>query len=101
MGLRPALLFRALRRSVPPVSWRHEDTHKNRRKKRSARTARCPHAVCRTHATCSAASAPPTPTPTKNQTRSEEQTSELQSLMRIPYSVFCLNKKKKRLHNTQ
>src|SRR3546814_3992791 len=25
--------------------------------------------------------------------RSEEQTSELQSLMRISYSVFCLNKK--------
>src|SRR3546814_3844981 len=27
--------------------------------------------------------------------RSEEHTSELQSLMRIPYAVFCLNKKKK------
>src|SRR3546814_1769546 len=25
--------------------------------------------------------------------RSEEQTSELQSLMRIPYAVFCLQKK--------
>src|SRR3546814_8875775 len=29
--------------------------------------------------------------------RSEEHTSELQSLMRISYAVFCLNKKKK--HN--
>src|SRR3546814_8339906 len=29
--------------------------------------------------------------------RSEEHTSELQSLMRIPYTVFCLNKKIK--HN--
>src|SRR3546814_1984268 len=28
--------------------------------------------------------------------RSEEHTSELQSLMRISYAVFCLNKKKKR-----
>src|SRR3546814_10460611 len=28
--------------------------------------------------------------------RSEEHTSELQSLMRIPYAVFCLNKKKTR-----
>src|SRR3546814_3248260 len=28
-------------------------------------------------------------------TRSEEHTSELQSLMRISYSVFCLKKKKK------
>src|SRR3546814_10529532 len=31
--------------------------------------------------------------------RSEEHTSELQSLMRILYAVFCL-KKKQRLHNT-
>src|SRR3546814_1414887 len=30
--------------------------------------------------------------------RSEEHTSELQSLMRISYAVFCL--KKKKLHNT-
>src|SRR3546814_1472434 len=28
--------------------------------------------------------------------RSEEHTSELQSLMRISYAVFCLNKKKNR-----
>src|SRR3546814_5073993 len=27
--------------------------------------------------------------------RSEEHTSELQSLMRLPYAVFCLQKKKK------
>src|SRR3546814_2667353 len=32
--------------------------------------------------------------------RSEEHTSELQSLMRISYAVFCL-KKKKKLHNTR
>src|SRR3546814_1576917 len=31
--------------------------------------------------------------------RSEEHTSELQSLMRISYAVFCL-KKKNRKHNT-
>src|SRR3546814_9184962 len=30
-----------------------------------------------------------------DQTRSEEHTSELQSLMRISYAVFCLKKKKK------
>src|SRR3546814_2160135 len=29
--------------------------------------------------------------------RSEEHTSELQSLMRISYAVFCLNKKKKQI----
>src|SRR3546814_6224541 len=31
--------------------------------------------------------------------RSEEHTSELQSLMRISYAVFCLKKKKKHKHN--
>src|SRR3546814_6725545 len=31
--------------------------------------------------------------------RSEEHTSELQSLMRISYAVFCLKKKIKLLHN--
>src|SRR3546814_9178999 len=33
-------------------------------------------------------------------TRSEEHTSELQSLMRISYAVFCLKKKKKQKNNT-
>src|SRR3546814_1123827 len=32
-------------------------------------------------------------------TRSEEHTSELQSLMRTSYAVFCLKKKKNRKHN--
>src|SRR3546814_6657588 len=32
--------------------------------------------------------------------RSEEHTSELQSLMRISYAVFCLNKKKQKKSNT-
>src|SRR3546814_4696575 len=32
--------------------------------------------------------------------RSEEHTSELQSLMRISYAVFCLKNKKQKLHNT-
>src|SRR3546814_3154893 len=31
--------------------------------------------------------------------RSEEHTSELQSLMRISYAVFCLKKKKQTTHN--
>src|SRR3546814_2642432 len=33
--------------------------------------------------------------------RSEEHTSELQSLMRISYAVFCLKKKTKQIHNAQ
>src|SRR3546814_4615181 len=31
-------------------------------------------------------------------TRSEEHTSELQSLMRISYAVFCLKKKNTKMH---
>src|SRR3546814_8808815 len=34
----------------------------------------------------------------RDQARSEEHTSELQSLMRISYAVFCLTKKKKEQH---
>src|SRR3546814_10430646 len=34
------------------------------------------------------------------QPRSEEHTSELQSLMRISYAVFCLQKKKRTYNNT-
>src|SRR3546814_11832157 len=33
--------------------------------------------------------------------RSEEDTSELQSLMRISYAVFCLKKKKKKENRTR
>src|SRR3546814_6158811 len=33
--------------------------------------------------------------------RSEEHTSELQSLMRISYAVFCLKKKKQKTNTTQ
>src|SRR3546814_9794291 len=35
----------------------------------------------------------------QDETRSEEHTSELQSLMRISYAVFCLKKKKIPHHN--
>src|SRR3546814_8998774 len=35
--------------------------------------------------------------PSSSRRRSEEHTSELQSLMRISYAVFCLKKKKKNI----
>src|SRR3546814_7572191 len=38
--------------------------------------------------------APPASSSTASVSRSEEHTSELQSLMRISYAVFCLKKKK-------
>src|SRR3546814_9168953 len=45
------------------------------------------------------ASSPPTRrAATVSPSRSEEHTSELQSLMRISYAVFCLKKKNKKKH---
>src|SRR3546814_4892927 len=41
----------------------------------------------------------PVSTLSQSDKRSEEHTSELQSLMRISYAVFCL--KKKNIHNTK
>src|SRR3546814_10504440 len=41
---------------------------------------------------------PPSPARRGSRRRSEEHTSELQSLMRISYAVFCLKKKKQTLH---
>src|SRR3546814_9298057 len=53
----------------------------------------CPEAAPRSrHRAGSTARARAAPRPTA---RSEEHTSELQSLMRISYAVFCLKKKKK------
>src|SRR3546814_5281891 len=40
----------------------------------------------------------PLPTRASSPARSEEHTSELQSLMRISYAVFCLQKKSSRRH---
>src|SRR3546814_5200331 len=47
-------------------------------------------------ATYSAAWRLNSPDPARRSRRSEEHTSELQSLMRISYAVFCLKKKKKK-----
>src|SRR3546814_2900134 len=41
------------------------------------------------------------PMPQTSFQRSEEHTSELQSLMRISYAVFCLKKKKQDINNTK
>src|SRR3546814_5186853 len=37
----------------------------------------------------------------QDDSRSEEHTSELQSLMRISYAVFCLKKKNKQIDNSK
>src|SRR3546814_7412198 len=41
------------------------------------------------------------PLPARRPGRSEEHTSELQSLMRISYAVFCLKKKNTHVHQLQ
>src|SRR3546814_5501234 len=53
------------------------------------RIRRCTHTANRASGTTASASAPTLTS------RSEEHTSELQSLMRISYAVFCLKKKTK------
>src|SRR3546814_8930969 len=68
--------------SIPARSDRAAD-----RRDPAAWTNRQSSSSCRGHRTW-AISAKPT-------SRSEEHTSELQSLMRISYAVFCLKKKKK------
>src|SRR3546814_6430764 len=68
--------YTTLFRSHAP--WRGSSLHRaaRRRRQRQSRICRAP------------ASGP------RSSTRSEEHTSELQSLMRISYAVFCLKKKK-------
>src|SRR3546814_6618246 len=58
---------------------------------RSTRPDRCMSAIAA--APCSAMRWPPC---CRKPARSEEHTSELQSLMRISYAVFCLKKKNNR-----
>src|SRR3546814_10743217 len=66
-----------------PCGWRRRK-HKDGRPPESSRTARW-----RVQATCLA----------HKFSRSEEHTSELQSLMRISYAVFCLKKKNNTTNN--
>src|SRR3546814_7983397 len=50
---------------------------------------------------CSRRTSPTPPRPaSKRATRSEEHTSELQSLMRISYAVVCLKKKNNQIKST-
>src|SRR3546814_1990729 len=51
--------------------------------------------VAADHEGSDASTGEPTVGELRSQLRSEEHTSELQSLMRISYAVFCLKKKKK------
>src|SRR3546814_4535120 len=66
----------------------------------SSASRRCSSSLTRARSACTSAagddaSAPASAAVSVATGRSEEHTSELQSLMRISYAVFCLKKKKK------
>src|SRR3546814_8879257 len=85
VGMNHEDAVRVVWRLLATARKRHEQVHPRRKRQRKR--------ADRSRATCSGGggasdAAPP-------HTRSEEHTSELQSLMRISYAVLCLKKKKK------
>src|SRR3546814_3897312 len=83
-------------RSVRPISAKHAQA--SRFLQQSRRTDR--RSPYRSPAACySVASRPNQRSTIQAAMRSEEHTSELQSLMRISYAVFCLKKKKTYTYN--
>src|SRR3546814_6135809 len=87
-------------------SWRIDDVLPGmRRSDRIGAARRAPRAPCERRrfreksgpmASCSRSPTPATGGLTPGVARSDEHTSELQSLMRISYAVFCLKKKNNR-----
>src|SRR3546814_9702404 len=67
----------------------------NRRRRKSIMPGHSPRYPARARAAARARVAAGEPPTVLAIRRSEEHTSELQSLMRISYAVFCLKKKKK------
>src|SRR3546814_2853366 len=76
--------YRVSRRGLPPAALCQNAASPRNRSIECPRPSLRPHRVVANP--CSA--------------RSEEHTSELQSLMRISYAVFCLKKKNNRRHKT-
>src|SRR3546814_5537035 len=75
---------------------RHADNHSHRRNWQRCGTSI--HATRRSGLLVQCRRKPRLWRQEKHELRSEEHTSELQSLMRISYAVFCLKKKKKIIH---
>src|SRR3546814_3988030 len=80
-----------LRRAVSGERDHRRHQHRPRRRHRVAKLAASRGAGLA--ASCRAGRGDDEPQPSRHR-RSEEHTSELQSLMRISYAVFCLKKKK-------
>src|SRR3546814_3946352 len=86
LGLGPRLKPKPLEKPPPPPCWRWPNSPS---KMSPISPASPPKSNC----------APPGRNPPERAPRSEEHTSELQSLMRISYAVFCLKKKKRKQQN--
>src|SRR3546814_3045571 len=84
--------YTTLFRSGWATRWRQRRRRKPSWRRRGTGLKPPSAAPIREDGSCSVANAPAI--------RSEEHTSELQSLMRISYAVFCLKKKKNPLHNS-
>src|SRR3546814_1754517 len=85
-------------RRTPSPDRRHPDRQSLPRQRGTPAAPRASRAVVRSAAAAVVHMAPAAPA----ETRSEEHTSELQSLMRISYAVFCLKKKtNNRKHKTK
>src|SRR3546814_2723099 len=84
------------RRRLSPLGWSSLMQNKRPRAKRRGRRPQRLHGkLLKLNAPrLLALTLPPLRTPKIFVSRSEEHTSELQSLMRISYAVFCLKKKK-------
>src|SRR3546814_7438326 len=94
-------LFRSLRRlasGAPLMPWRPADDHRPRPRPRRDPWLRRPRASQPRRGIADAGAGGRCRGRLSARGRSEEHTSELQSLMRISYAVFCLKKKKKKNH---
>src|SRR3546814_7686909 len=87
-------------RSAHQHLWRHREPAGQRGADQAAETAREPDRQCRSGADQPRAGAAQGRRADRG-VRSEEHTSELQSLMRISYAVFCLKKKNKAQKNNK
>src|SRR3546814_7921495 len=78
----------------PPRSTRTDTSFPTRRSSDLSISLRLHHHRQQRHRARTATQKPERTRPNQLIVRSEEHTSELQSLMRISYAVFCLKKKK-------
>src|SRR3546814_10131002 len=96
LGLGPRLKPKPLEKPPPPPCWRWPNSPS---KMSPISPASPPKSNCAPPGRNPPERAPPPPPPQpKGDVRSEEHTSELKSLMRIPYAVFCLTNKQLQAH---